>query len=453
MENDAIPPQPRLGVPNEAIDVHASTLTVPQKLTPFPPGQLARLVGISSFGLSGTLAHLILEDAPPQATFSGTPRKMDQLFLLSAHTRADFKASAQRYLEYFSHQNLQAKNLEAVCRTSQIGRDHFAVRRAWLVDGWRTLMIALRHASNQPPPTRNASSLPKVGLWLGLPLGDANLGRNDHPLYHAMLSKGRSTGWTAENGYFLKQLAIARCLASFGCDVSVVGGEGLSEYVGAVFAEVLPSTAVFQTSMPIGEDRQACAIRCDKSRLEELLVSRKYEELSLVGEHGSRLFTVQGNVDAILDLSLQDGVEVQSKGNLLLPRTHTLDHTVSLSSPTVQLVSGHLGEIISPSLTTNLTYWAGVQGRQIQSVDAWKALASTCDIVVNISDTRDIEEVLGDQCISFYQSSMYSVLGRLFEKGCVLDWPNITPPGDTAHIPTYRWATDSEWKSIQEENY
>ncbi|KAF9461926.1 polyketide synthetase [Collybia nuda] len=451
IKNEAIPPQPRLGIPNEAIDMEAPKLIVPQKLTPFPVGATPRLVGISSFGLSGTLAHLILEEFPWKTRLPATSPKARQLFLLTARSRADFVGSLQQYFEHFRNQNIQERSFEAVCRTTQIGRDHFRVRRAWVVDGWRALMTVLQQASMHPPPVHNTPPRPKIGLWFGLPLVDADLGQNDHPLYNSMLSQS-AQGWATENEYFLKQLVIAKCLVSFGCDVTVVGGEGLSEYVGAVFGEVMPSTAVFRAiNVQAQEGQKACVIRCKRDRLDELLMEWKYNELHLTGEHGSELFTVQGDTGAIMELSLKDCVEVQRIDDLLISRAYTLDHTIPLSRSHTQLISGHLGEVLPPSLTTNVTYWEGVHNRPVQSVEAWKTLAAACDVVINISDTRDIEHFLGDQCISFHQSSMLAVLGHLFEKGCTLNWPLIAPPGDMAHIPTYHWATDVQWKLFRQE--
>ncbi|PFH50122.1 hypothetical protein AMATHDRAFT_145969, partial [Amanita thiersii Skay4041] len=64
LQYDAIPPQPTITGINDDIDFSAAKLVVPQGLVPFLPGLTPRVVAISSFGLSGTLAQLIIEDPP-----------------------------------------------------------------------------------------------------------------------------------------------------------------------------------------------------------------------------------------------------------------------------------------------------------------------------------------------------------------------------------------------------
>ncbi|MBB3120979.1 SDR family NAD(P)-dependent oxidoreductase [Pseudoduganella violacea] len=98
MRHGQIPPSLHFKNPNEHFDFAASPLYVNTALSPWqaPAGQ-ARRACVSSFGFSGTNAHLVLEQyqAPPRQ-----PARDDgaQLVLLSARTGAQLDALIQAYL-------------------------------------------------------------------------------------------------------------------------------------------------------------------------------------------------------------------------------------------------------------------------------------------------------------------------------------------------------------------
>src|SRR5207253_10177824 len=64
---EAIPPHLHFKQPNPHIPWQVLPIEVPTRLTPWPRGPRPRRAGISSFGVSGTNAHLIIEEAPDQA--------------------------------------------------------------------------------------------------------------------------------------------------------------------------------------------------------------------------------------------------------------------------------------------------------------------------------------------------------------------------------------------------
>ncbi|MDP2389638.1 MAG: polyketide synthase, partial [Acidobacteriota bacterium] len=67
LQHGAIPPSLHFAAPNPAIDWQASQLQVAQAVTPLPPGA-PRTAAVSSFGFTGTNAHVIVEAAPPRPT-------------------------------------------------------------------------------------------------------------------------------------------------------------------------------------------------------------------------------------------------------------------------------------------------------------------------------------------------------------------------------------------------
>lgn len=103
-------------------------LVIPNKLTPWQHGQEPRRAGISSFGWSGTNAHVVLEEAPePVISTSARPW---QCLLLSAKT-ANALASTAKNLAAYLHRHEQI-SLADVSYTCNVGRSMLSYRQMLL---------------------------------------------------------------------------------------------------------------------------------------------------------------------------------------------------------------------------------------------------------------------------------------------------------------------------------
>ncbi|MBL7964596.1 MAG: amino acid adenylation domain-containing protein [Flavobacteriales bacterium] len=131
LEREVIPASLGYEKPNPAIDFAKSPFRVAQDNLDWPrvPGK-PRIAGVSSFGVGGTNAHVILGEAPAlQPTSTSRDR---QLFLLSAKSKASLDAMTEN-LRAWLEANPKASLADAAY-TLQIGRRHFKHRR-YLVGG------------------------------------------------------------------------------------------------------------------------------------------------------------------------------------------------------------------------------------------------------------------------------------------------------------------------------
>nr|ATX68126.1 malonyl CoA-acyl carrier protein transacylase [Nostoc sp. UHCC 0450] len=141
LKHQQLPPSIHFHEGNRHIDFDNSPVYVNTSLKPWPQNaQGSRLAAVSSFGFSGTNAHLVLEQYIPQSDVNlsvFTPR----VFLLSAESEEglqDYAHNVKRYLE--DHPAIQ---FEHFLYTFQVGREAFTYRLALMVDNRQALIQQL----------------------------------------------------------------------------------------------------------------------------------------------------------------------------------------------------------------------------------------------------------------------------------------------------------------------
>ncbi|MCA0354199.1 MAG: SDR family oxidoreductase [Chloroflexi bacterium] len=126
LQHKQIPPHLNFKTLNPGIPKGGAPFVVPTSLTPWTVADGPRLAGVSSFGWSGTNAHVILEEAPPSEPLSAA--RPTHVLLLSARTPTALEKATENLLGYL-HRNPDC-DLADVAHTLQRRRKHFAHRRA-----------------------------------------------------------------------------------------------------------------------------------------------------------------------------------------------------------------------------------------------------------------------------------------------------------------------------------
>ena len=126
-------------------------LKVVTKEEAWPRGERPRLAGVSSFGMSGTNAHVVLEEAPQVPSPPGAPNRLAELVVLSAKSEASLNAQAGRLRAY-----LEARPellLGDVAYSLATTRSAMEYRLAIAATSRETLRAALEMAEQgQTPP-------------------------------------------------------------------------------------------------------------------------------------------------------------------------------------------------------------------------------------------------------------------------------------------------------------
>ncbi|MFI9407257.1 condensation domain-containing protein [Nocardia sp. NPDC052316] len=158
-------PTAHLEQPNPLLDMTSAPLRLADRREPWPSAG-PRYAALSSFGLSGTNAHVIVAapDPLPDTTVAAPGA---QVVVLSARDSAGLRAQVQHL-----HDQVVADpagfDLAAAAEVLSVGREHFAHRHAWVVHDAKELLDRLTDSLAAPPEDRSAPPDPApVVLALG----------------------------------------------------------------------------------------------------------------------------------------------------------------------------------------------------------------------------------------------------------------------------------------------
>lgn len=123
-----IPPHLHFKQPTPHVNWHELNVRVPAEAVPWPRKDRPRIAGVSSFGFSGTNAHVILADGPDGAPAESAWRRPRHLLTVSARNPAALDAQVKAYAD---HLEANPKlDFADVCFTAGVGRNHFTERLA-----------------------------------------------------------------------------------------------------------------------------------------------------------------------------------------------------------------------------------------------------------------------------------------------------------------------------------
>lgn len=153
LQHRKIPPQRNFETPNPHVPWEDMALEVPTKLKPWPDADSRGIAAVSSFGVSGTNAHVILEAAPtprldgplPDVSASSegeNPAITMHLLALSAQSERSLQELAGRYAEHIVANPQQT--VADICFTASTCRDHFKHRLAVIASSRGELLGKLR---------------------------------------------------------------------------------------------------------------------------------------------------------------------------------------------------------------------------------------------------------------------------------------------------------------------
>ncbi|MBE9037111.1 type I polyketide synthase, partial [aff. Roholtiella sp. LEGE 12411] len=270
IQHRQIPPNLHFQQPNPLIPFAETPFEVNTKLCHWESAGLRR-AGINSFGIGGTNAHIVIEEAPQLQLLTPEIERPKHLLTLSAKTEKALIQLISRYETHLAaHPDL---DLGDICFTANTGRSHFQHRASAIATSTSDLHQQLVNFRTQQEVTS-----PKIGsiqeatrskiafLFTGQGSQYADMGRHlyetqptfrkilDHcneillpylpePLLKVLypqpgeISPIDQTMYT-QPALFSLEYALVQLWKSWGVEPSVVMGHGIGEYVAACVAGV-----------------------------------------------------------------------------------------------------------------------------------------------------------------------------------------------------------------------
>ncbi|MFF2352106.1 type I polyketide synthase [Kitasatospora sp. NPDC058115] len=419
LRHDTLPASLHLDAPTPHVDWSRGAVELLTGAAPWPRGEHPRRAAVSSFGISGTNAHLVLEEAPqppqppqapqappadPGAAPAGRP------WLLTARTPA---ALGEHALALAAHAEAGAAgNPQETAHWLRHGRARFPHRAAVLTDRPEEIAPALRALAAgraHPALVRGTAVAPARAAWTfsGQGAQSAGMGRELHaehqefakaldevcdaldphlerPLRDVMFAEPGTpeaalldrTRYT-QPALFAHQTALARLLGTrLPPPVAVLGhslGELSAAHLAGVFdlesaAALVAARARLMDELPAGAGAML-SVQASEERLTELLAPYA-GALDLAAVNGPASTVVSGDTAAVdrLDRELTAlGLRTRrlrvshafhsAQLDPVLERFHAEARRIGYRAPDLPVISNLTGEAADPQRIAGPDYW------------------------------------------------------------------------------------------------
>ena len=422
LQNEQIPPHLHFQQPNPYLEWDKLPVEVATENTPWARNEQRRLAGVSSFGASGTNAHILLEEAPVSESVSTTVPW--QLLTLSAKSEKALGELASKYEQYLANNSDRAWS--DICFSSQIGRSHFQHRLCLVAksssDAQKQLADFERGLEPAGISTGLTTDVDKIAfLFTGQGSQYIGMGRElydtqptfrdaldrcadilesylDKPLLEILYSQQESpidqTAYT-QPAIFAVEYALYCLWQSWGIKPDIVMGHSVGEYVAATVAGVfsledglklIATRAKLMQALPAGGEMVAI-LASQKQVIEAIDNCDCKAEVALAAINGASNIVISGQAEAVRKVvsSLEaTGVETKKlevshafHSHLMQPMLAEFELVtgqITYSAPRLKIVSNLTGQLADETITTP-QYWLDHVSQAVQFAKSMETLA------------------------------------------------------------------------------
>jgi acyl transferase domain-containing protein/SAM-dependent methyltransferase len=511
-QHKLIPPHLHLKKKNPYIDWDRWPIVVPTALTPWNPVNGKRLAGLSSFGFSGTNAHVILEEPPERSKPSTASRRPLEILALSARTRPALQQLAQRMAGRL--EGVNDEELADVCYTANAGRSHFSERVAIIGNTSeqvrQSLLEYARQEASEAEPISPA--LPPVAfLFTGQGSQYAGMGRElyetspsfrriidhagevlgsffDRPLISVLYPESDKDGLIHNTAYsqpalFALEYGLAELWRSWGVQPALVLGYSVGEFTAASVAgafrfedglRLLAERGRLVQSLAVGG--RMAAVFAGQESVAAAIASSNVDTVSVAAINGPELVVISGDsgqVEAVRKQlssrgirSTQISVPHAFHSPLMEPVLDAFGRVASsiqYSNPEVGFVSSVTGKLADEELICRPDYWR----RQIKEPMDFMAAVRTVEqqgikVLLELGPDPSLLAMAG-RCLKRKVISLPSLRPRrgnwvqmmeslrdLYLAGAEIDWAGFDRdyPRNRVVVPTYPFQRLRYWVEL-----
>jgi acyl transferase domain-containing protein/acyl carrier protein len=412
VHHGAIPPHLHFKEWNPGISLGEFPVQIPTETVDWPGGDVPRIAGVSSFGLSGTNAHVVVGESPKgEGERDDTPRLDERdrpaIFTLSAKGEGPLRELRDRCVKWLEA-NPEA-SLPDVCWMANAGRSHFEHRLAVVA---RTT-DGLREALALPPAgqalvreghLQDFVSLPVAFLFTGQGSQYLGMGQSlfeaesvfraalercdqllrselDTPLLELIHGEPRQEGRLDQTAFtqpalFAIEYALAQLWRSWGIQPSVMLGHSVGEYVAACVAGVFELEDALRLVATRGRLMQSlpsggvmAAVQADETRVKSMLPGGASISIAAVNSPDSTVVSGEANaVQELLDALANEGIDSQKLNvshafhsclmDPILQEFEEQVNSINLRPPQIGIVSNLTGRLVEGKEMATPSYWS-----------------------------------------------------------------------------------------------
>jgi len=415
LQHRQLPPSLHFSEPNPRIDFAGSPFRVNATLQDWETDGAPRMAGVSSFGIGGTNAHVIVEEAPAVARPPSSRRR--HLLVLSAKTKSALETMGANLADHLRKR--PALDLGDVAYTLQVGRRALGQRRALVcrdrddavsvlgMSDVGRVVTGAKEAVNHPvafmfPGQGSQHVNAAADLYAAeeifrrevdrcATLLEPHLGRPLQELLFAPEGRAAQTAETlrrtkyAQPALFVIEYALARLFMEWGIQPQAMIGHSLGEYAAACLSGVfsledgLKLVAARGALMDALPEGGMLSVSLSEEETRARLGSRIGRGLELAAVNSPSLCVVSGGRDAVA--AFESDLIEQGVGCLRLHTSHAFHSSmmepiigdflrvfddITLQPPSRPYVSTLTGGWIANSEATSPSYWAEHLRRPVQ---------------------------------------------------------------------------------------
>ena len=506
LHNEQVPANLHFQSMNPHIDWAGVPVEVPVEARPWRRAKGRRVAGVSSFGFSGTNAHIILEEAPlRESRKREAAERGTQILAISARSKQALRQLTERYVNEMSRTNA---DLGDICYTANSGRAHFDERAAFLGATREEMAQALL---GKPAASGSKNGDQEVAfLFPGQGAQYAGMGKDlyaaepifrrtlDHcadllrdPLQESLFEVlwGSKTELLNQTAYsqpalFVVEYSLAEMWKSWGIEPSIVLGHSVGEYVAACVAGVYSLADGLKLIVARARLMQAVsghgamsAAMTDESNVRAALAGLE-TRVSIAALNAPENTVLSGYESDLLvaeERLRQAGVRVQRLAvshAFHSPQMEDMEGAfeqlasgLQFNSPRIRLISSVTGRLVGPREMADAGYWR----RQVRQPVLFRRAVETleelgAEIFLEVGPGATLAG-LGQQTLSGSDrlwltslrksraecTSVLESLAHLYARGVDVNWAAFDEPYGRMRVPlpTYPFERQNYWLESQ----